>query len=95
MDIEAMARAMFEAFHARFSRVRSWMTHPNHDGGQEHGRDTFRVMAQAVAAILEQPSPVDAPVAAPVVEAAPEEPGQVLLPPLMQPQQSLNQDAAA
>lgn len=76
MDIEAMARAMFEAFHARFSRVRNWMAHPNADGGQEHGRDTFRVMAQAVAAMLEQKTPVE-PVAAPVVEeTAPE--GQAL-----------------
>ena len=57
-----MARAMFEAFHARFSRVRNWMAHPNADGGQEHGRDTFRAMAQAVAAMLEQKSPVEVPV---------------------------------
>lgn len=76
MDIETMARAMFEAFHARFSRVRNWMAHPNHDGGQEHGRDTFRAMAQAVADVLEQRSPVE-PFAAPVVEeTAPE--GQAL-----------------
>lgn len=66
MDIEAMARAMFEAFHARFNRVRDWAWHNNQDVGPEHGRETFRAMAQAVAAMLE------APIDEPPVEMAPE-----------------------
>ena len=78
MDVEAMAKAMFEAFHARFDRMRNWARHNNQDVGPEHGRETFRAMAQAVAAMLEQPSPVDEP-AAPVVEEAAPADGQALV----------------
>ena len=90
MDIDAMAKAMFDAFHARFDRVRNWARHNNQDVGPEHGRDTFRTMAQAVAAILEQPSPVDEP--APVVEeAASVDEGQKLNPaPILSEEESLD-----
>lgn len=65
-----MARAMFEAFHARFDRVRDWARHNNQDVGPEHGRETFRAMARAVlnmrAPVVEEEAPVEP---APVVEA--------------------------
>lgn len=71
MDIEAMAQAMFDAFHARFDRMRNWARHNNQDVGPEHGRDTFRAMARGVAAMLEEPSPVEPPVEPAIEEAAP------------------------
>ena len=67
MDIEAVAKAMFDAFHARFNRVRDWARHNNQDVGPEHGRETFRAMARAVMAM---PAPVvDEPAAEPAPEA--------------------------
>jgi hypothetical protein len=78
MDIEAMAKAMFDAFHARFNRVRDWARHNNQDVGPEHGRETFREMARGVAAMLEQPSPVDPPAEVPVAAPMSDEPEQVL-----------------
>lgn len=50
MDIEAMARAMFDEFHARFNRARTWLNHPD-DDGLESGRNTFRAMAEAAMAV--------------------------------------------
>lgn len=50
MDIEAMAQAMFDEFHQRFNRQRSWLNHPDGDG-MESGRDTFRRMAEAAVAV--------------------------------------------
>lgn len=67
MNIEAAARAMFDAFHARANRLRRWDTHPD-DDGMEPGRDTFRDMARAVDAlrrVVTVPA-ADEPAAAPV-----------------------------
>lgn len=75
MDIEAMAQAMFDALHERFNRARDWARHRDQDVGPEFGRETFRHMARAAAAV---PPPVveDAPSAASVegeaMEHAPE-----------------------
>lgn len=68
MDIDAMARAMFDALHERFNRMRNWDRHPEKDVSYELGRESFRHMAQAVGALLSAPAPVEE--AAPV-EAAP------------------------
>jgi len=52
LDIEAMARAAFEALHSLGNRIRNWDTHPDEDAGVEMGRNTFRAMAGAAAATV-------------------------------------------
>lgn len=47
MDVEEMARAMFEKLHAMNFRPRRWDTHPEEDCDVELGRNTFREMAKA------------------------------------------------
>lgn len=43
-----MARAAFEALHARFHRPRNWDRHPDDDQDVELGRESFRAMAKAM-----------------------------------------------
>ena len=58
LDIEAMARAAFEALHSLGNRIRNWDTHPDEDAGVEMGRNTFRAMAGAAAAtVAPEPAP--------------------------------------
>lgn len=61
MNIEAMARAAFEALHAHHARPRDWALHPDEDAGTEMGRDTFRRMAAASAGATTLPEPVAEP----------------------------------
>jgi hypothetical protein len=49
MDVEAMAHAMFSAYHAHYGRFRDWKRAPMQDVGPEMGKQTFLLMAQAVA----------------------------------------------
>ena len=49
MDIDAMAHAMFSAYHAHYGRFRDWKRAPMQDVGPEMGKQTFLIMAQAVA----------------------------------------------
>ncbi len=60
IDIEASARAMFDAWHSAADRIRKWDSHPDEDAGPEPGRDTFRMLASATVP-LPEPS-VSAPV---------------------------------
>ncbi len=60
MNIEAAAEAMFGAYHAHYGRFRDWKRAPMQDVGPEMGKQTFLIMAQAVASM---PAPeVDASV---------------------------------
>src|SRR6185312_17508797 len=49
MDVDAMAHAMFSAYHAHYGRFRDWKRAPMQDVGPEMGKQTFLLMAQAVA----------------------------------------------
>ena len=51
MNIEAVAEAMFGAYHAHYGRFRDWKRAPMQDVGPEIGKQTFLIMAQAVASM--------------------------------------------
>jgi hypothetical protein len=63
VDIEAMAHAMFSAYHAHYGRFRDWRRAPMQDVGPEIGKQTFLIMAQAVADMpkpeVEEVAPVE------------------------------------
>src|SRR4051812_24307299 len=50
-DVNAMAEAMFLAFHQRAGRVRSWAAAPVEDIGPESGRMTWVFLASVAAAV--------------------------------------------
>lgn len=50
-DVNAMAEAMFLAFHQRADRVRNWATAPVEDIGPESGRMTWTFLASVAAAV--------------------------------------------
>ena len=60
IDIEAAAHAMFSAFHAHYGRFRDWRRAPMQDVGPEIGKQTFLIMAQAVATMPQPPTEEEA-----------------------------------